>query len=211
MSIYKKICVLVACIIANTTNAGSCLDKSLILSDFVTTPIANQAILNSKPVELKMVFSPRCSLECYMETLNKKGVEFSKQGNLLYIHEKKGITVEILSASTHSFQGRFICQSEEQYQRLELPLLFNGRPHSSDLQSTDGNHISRTVFFSNIPRIVLTQQIAIFQKKAQEVDITKNSAYFLLPDSSELYLSYQESSISTNVVVIYVKNRRGHD
>lgn len=213
MSIYKKICFLVAYlyVVTNTTNAESCLNKNLVLSDFVITPIANQAILNSKPVELKLVFSPHCSLQCYMETLNKKGVEFSKQGNLFYIHEKKGITVEILRTSTHSFEGRFICQSEEKYQLLDLPLLFNGRPHSSDLQSTDGNRISRTVFFSNIPRMTLTQQLTVFQKKAQESDITKNSAYFLFPDSSELYMSYQELSIPTNVVVIYVKNRRGHD
>lgn len=74
MSIYKKIFVLVACIIANSTNAENCFNKNLILSDFVETPIANQAILNSKPVELRQVLSPHCSLECYMDKLNKKVV-----------------------------------------------------------------------------------------------------------------------------------------
>ncbi|SDC22157.1 hypothetical protein [Acinetobacter boissieri] len=211
MSIYKKIFFIIISTMTSITNAKSCLSKDLIDNSFTITPIGNQVILNNKSVELKQVLSSNCSVECYMQQLSKKGFGVSKQGHLLYIHEKKGITLEILNESKNSFQGRLICQTEEKFKLLELPPLFSGQHHSSDLQSTDGNHISRTIFFKNINKTVLSRQLAIFSKEAQESDIQKNFAYFLFPNSSEVYLTYNESATSKDVVAIYKKPRNNND
>lgn len=185
----------------------ACLDHKTLLPDFVITPIANKAILNGVSIELKQISSPSCNVSCYIDQLNKQSVDASRQGTLVHIRKNSGITIEITKESNHHFEGRLICKSSVVFQPLTLPSLFYQKKYSSDFQSTDGDHVSRTILFRKISQTQLLSQLSSLKNKAREFDIQKNNAYFLLADLSELYFSYIPSLNTTDVIVIYVKSK----
>lgn len=99
----------------------ACLVNTLKERNMQVVQIGKKTILNGSPIQMYELISPSCSLECYMKSLDKKNIRYSKQGSLFYIAENGGTTIQVFSSNQQSFSGRVVCPSKAKYKLLQLP------------------------------------------------------------------------------------------
>lgn len=131
----------------------ACLVNTLKERNMQVVQIGKKTILNGSPIQMYELISPSCSLECYMKSLDKKNIRFSKQGSLFYIAENGGTTIQVFSSNQQSFSGRVVCPSKAKYKLLQLPDYIKIKKATIDFQSEDYGEINRTMVFKSFKRM----------------------------------------------------------
>lgn len=191
----------------NSFNAFACMDNRLRSNDFSLSQIGQNTILNGSSVNMYEVISKKCSLECYMYFLDKNKIDFSKQGNIFYISENGGITIQLFDVKKNSFSGRVICKSKNQPTIIDLPNYIKLPKPSTDFQSLDNGSISRTMVFKNYKKIDYLNLVAVIKKYSTSMDINNAFSYFEIKNGDEINLIYDIRKPVNSLVVIYVKKR----
>lgn len=183
-------------------SVNACLVNDLKEKNMHLIQIGKNTILNGSPIQMYDLVSGSCSLECYMNFLDKKNIRFSKQGSLFYIAENGGTTIQIFSANQQSFSGRVVCPSKAKYKLLQSPDYIKLPKATTDFQSEDYGEVNRTMVFKSFKRMDYQNLISQLQKKSKVSDVNDAFSYFDLGEGNEINLIFDaRKSISTLVFV----------
>ncbi|NUF86018.1 hypothetical protein HUN17_18740, partial [Acinetobacter seifertii] len=97
-----KLMLVVSLMLFIFTDVKACLVGDLKEKNMYLIPIGKNSLLNGSSIQMFDLFSPSCSLECYMNLLSKKNLRFTKQGSLFYISVNGGVTLQLLSISNNA-------------------------------------------------------------------------------------------------------------
>ncbi|TCB38031.1 hypothetical protein E0H82_00050 [Acinetobacter sp. ANC 4910] len=198
----KKLAYVFIIFLFQTSYVKACLVNTLKERNMQVVQIGKNTILNGSPIQMYELMSPLCSLECYMKSLDKKNIRFSKQGSLFYIAENGGTTIQVFSSNQQSFSGRVVCPSKAKYKLLQLPDYIKIKKATTDFQSEDYGEINRTMVFKNFKRMDYQGLISQLKKKSKNSDVNDAFSYFDLGNGYELNLIFDiRKSIGTLVIV----------
>ncbi|WP_447506557.1 hypothetical protein [Acinetobacter oleivorans] len=192
------------------TDAKACLFGDLKEKNMQLIPIGKNTILNGSTVQMFNLFSPSCSLECYMRILNEKNLRFTKQGSLFYIGKEGGVTLQLLSLSNNAMSARVICKAKNKLKYIQLPNYIKLSNPSTDFQSEDNGSVSRTMMFKNFKKNDYLNLVHQIQKQAKTSDLNSSFSYFELKDGSEVNLIFDMRKLINNLVVVYVEKSISH-
>ncbi|MHC3123892.1 hypothetical protein [Acinetobacter sp. GN11] len=192
------------------TDAKACLFGDLKEKNMQLIPIGKNNILNGSTVQMFNLFSPSCSLECYMRILNEKNLRFTKQGSLFYIGKDGGVTLQLLSLSNNAMSARVICKSKSKLKYIKLPNYIKLSNPSTDFQSEDNGSVSRTMMFKNFKKNDYLNLVHQIQKQAKTSDLNSSFSYFELKDGGEVNLIFDMRKLINNLVVVYVEKSISH-
>lgn len=189
-------------LLMQASSVNACLVNNLKEKHMHLIQIGKNTILNGSPIQMYDLVSRSCSLECYMNFLDKKNIRFSKQGSLFYIAENGGTTIQIFSANQQSFSGRVVCPSKAKYKLLQSPDYIKLPKATTDFQSEDYGEVNRTMVFKSCKRMDYQNLITQLQKKSKFSDVNDAFSYFDLGEGNEINLIFDaRKSISTLVFV----------
>ncbi|USA53924.1 hypothetical protein NDN13_01650 [Acinetobacter sp. C32I] len=189
-------------LLIQVSSVNACLVNDLKEKNMYLIQIGKNTILNGSPIQMYDLVSRSCSLECYMNFLDKKNIRFSKQGSLFYIAENGGTTIQIFSANQQSFSGRVVCPSKAKYKLLQSPDYIKLPKATTDFQSEDYGEVNRTMVFKSFKRMDYQNLISQLQKKSKVSDVNDAFSYFDLGEGNEINLIFDaRKSISTLVFV----------
>lgn len=206
----RNLILILTLILSITTDVKACLVGDLKEKNMRLIPIGKNTLLNGSSVQMFDLFSPSCSLECYMSILKKKNIRFTKQGSLFYIGKNGGITLQLLSISNNAMSARAICKAKNNLKYIQLPNSIKLNKPSTDFQSEDDGSISRTMMFKNFKKNDYLNLIHQIQKQAKMSDLNSSFSYFELKDGSEVNLIFNMRKSVNHLVIVFIKKSPSH-
>lgn len=115
------------------------------IPDFYASKLFDDAIINGTAIDY-YVFKSQCDASCFFKRLNTFGVHYEVNANNISFYNQISVaTLTIDKIKNSQMEGYMTCSSSEKRQYINLPFNIDAKKVLLDLQTRDGNIISRSL------------------------------------------------------------------